>query len=130
MNRGDWQRLLHIRTHCRDIRGFVEQFGKDQDVFTSDRACFNAVSMAILQIGELANGLSESFREMTKERIPWGMIREMRNWLAHAYGEMDEGVLWETATRDIPALLDFCEEALHYLGRREAIPAKRGERDN
>ena len=91
MNRGDWQRLLHIRTHCRDIRGFVERFGKDQDVFTSDRACFNAVSMAILQIGELANGLSESFREMTKERIPWGVIRGMRNWLAHAYGEMDEG---------------------------------------
>ncbi len=90
----------------------MERFGEDQDIFTSDRAYFNAVSMAILQIGELANGLSEGFREMTKEQMPWGMIRGMRNWLAHAYGEMDEGVLWETATRDIPALLRFCEEVL------------------
>lgn len=68
--------------------------------------------MCVLQIGELANGLSAEFREETKEQMPWGMIRGMRNWLAHAYAEMDESVIWETAVNDIPALLRFCETAL------------------
>ena len=33
--------------------------------------------------------------------IPWGMIRGMRNWIAHAYAEMDENVIWKPATNDM-----------------------------
>ena len=40
------------------------------------------------------------------------MIRGTRNWLAHAYGEVDETVLWETVINDIPAVLAFCEKVL------------------
>ena len=112
MNRGDRQRLLHIRAYCRDIAGFVERFGEDYAVFSGDRAYASAVSMCVLQIGELANGLSEEFRKATESQLPWSMIRGMRNWLAHAYAEMDERVIWETATRDIPSLLRFCEAVL------------------
>ena len=60
----------------------------------------------------LANGLSEEYRESTKQQMPWGMIRGMRNWLAHAYAEIDESVIWETATNDIPKLLNFCKDEL------------------
>jgi uncharacterized protein with HEPN domain len=112
MNRGDRQRLLHIQTYCRDIAGFIRRFGNDFHAFTQDRAYFNAVSMCIMQIGELANGLSEEFREETKAEMQWGPIRGMRNWLAHAYAEMDEAVIWETATRSIPELLKFCKKML------------------
>ena len=70
MNRGDWQRLLHIRTYCEDVAKFIDRFGMDYETFTSDRAYFNAVAMCILQIGELANGLSDEFREETKEKMP------------------------------------------------------------
>ncbi len=90
MTRGDWQRLLHIRTYCEDIEQFIDRFGRDFDAFTSDRAYFSAVAMCILQIGELSNGLSDEFREATKDQLPWGMIRGMRNWLAHSYAEADE----------------------------------------
>lgn len=87
---------MHIQNYCRDIAGFIQRFGKDYQLFIQDRAYFNAVSMCILQIGELANGLSVEFREETKEQMQWGLIRGMRNWLAHAYTEMDENVIWET----------------------------------
>jgi uncharacterized protein with HEPN domain len=40
--------------------------------------------MCVLQVGELANGLSEEFRAETKDQVLWGMVRGMRNWLAHA----------------------------------------------
>ena len=113
MNKSDWQRLLHIKTYCEDIAGFIDRFGKDFDKFINDRAYFNAVSMCVLQIGELANGLSEEFREQTKDEMPWGMIRGMRNWLTHAYAETDESIIWETAVNDIPQLLDFCNKHIH-----------------
>ena len=112
MNKGDWQRLLHIKSYCDDIAQFIQRFGKSYDIFIHDRAYFSAVSMCILQIGELANGLSPEFREETKHEMPWGMIRGMRNWLAHAYGEMDENIIWETATNDIPQLLAFSNQTI------------------
>ena len=112
MTRGDWQRLLHIRTYCEDIEEFIIRFGRDFDTFTTDRAYFSAVSMCILQIGELSNGLSDEFREATKDQLPWGMIRGMRNWLEHSYAEADEMILWETACNDIPKVLAFCRKEL------------------
>lgn len=112
MTNADRQRLMHIRRYCEDIAGFIERFGCNFDVFCEDRAFSNAVSMCVLQIGELANGLSEDFRNNTKNEMPWGMIRGMRNWLAHAYAQTDESVIWETAVNDIPALLAFCVRTL------------------
>ena len=112
MKRSDRQRLLHIQRYCEDIAQFVARFGADYDTFTCDRAYYNAVAMCILQIGELANGLSEEFREATKTQMPWGMIRGMRNWMAHAYAEMDESVVWETVQHDIPRLAAFCAQQL------------------
>ena len=112
MNIGDYQRLQHICRYCKDIVGFIERFGNDFRTFTDDRAYYNAVSMCVLQIGELANSLSDEYREETKDRMPWGMIRGMRNWIAHAYTEMDEETIWETAKNDIPNLLAFCEAEL------------------
>jgi uncharacterized protein with HEPN domain len=112
MDNSDRQRLLHIITYCNDIAGFIDRFGEDYQIFISDRAYFNAVSMCIMQIGELANGLSDEFRKQTKGRMPWGMVRGIRNWIAHAYHQMSEEIIWETASRDIPTLLRLCETVL------------------
>ena len=112
MNEADRQRLQHIITYCKDMEGFVDRFGRDYEIFITDRAFFNSVSMCVLQIGELSNALSEDFRNATNDEIPWKMIRGMRNWLAHAYGEVDESILWETVNNEIPFLLDFCKKAI------------------
>lgn len=68
--------------------------------------------MCILQIGELSNGLSNEFREETKEVMQWGLIRGMRNWAAHSYQEMDNEIIWDTVSNSIPLLTKFCDEAL------------------
>lgn len=112
MNHGDLQRLEHIRVYCEDIFQFMDRFGRSYETFITDRAYFNAVSMCILQIGELANGLSDDFRNLTKGEIPWSMIRGMRNWLAHAYTAVDERVMWDTIENDIPVLREFCRRNL------------------
>ena len=112
MNQRDRQRLEHILRHCRDVSDFIDRFGADYNVFIQDRAYYNAVAMCVMQVGELANGLSEEFREATKDQMPWGMIRGMRNWLAHSYTEIDDMVLWETAKNDLPKVFAFCEKQL------------------
>ena len=112
MNKGDYQRLLHIQKYCDDIAGFIVRFGNDFETFCTDRAFNNAVSMCVLQIGELSNGLSHEFRDETKGEMPWGMIRGMRNWIAHAYAEMDESNVWQTACNDIPSRRDFCQKKI------------------
>ena len=109
MDKHDLDRLKNIKTFCLDIAGFIERFGDDYQTFITDRAYYSAVSMCIMQIGELANGLTTEFREKTKSRMQWDMIRGMRNWLAHGYINMSEKIIWETATNDIPAVLEFCD---------------------
>ena len=112
MDNRDKNLLQHIQAYCGDIQGFIERFGKDYTVFTSDRAYFNAVSMCILQIGELSGSLSEEYRNLTAAEIPWQDIRGMRNIVAHDYGALDEELVWETVIGDIPALLEFCNSEL------------------
>lgn len=90
MDKSDYQRLLHIKIHCEDIEDCINRFGNNQQTFINDRAYFNAVAMSILQIGEIANSLSEEFKIETANEKPWQMIRGMRNIIAHAYGEIDE----------------------------------------
>lgn len=45
--------------------------------------------------------------------MPWHLIRAMRNWFAHDYYAMDINRIWETATKDISALREFCESVLN-----------------
>ena len=112
MNNRDLQIISHICLHCKEAIGFIKRFGDDYKLFVSDRAYFNAVAMSILQIGELANALSDEYRESTKNEIPWNMVRGMRNALAHGYSSIDADVLWQTAKNDIPMLFDFCDSQI------------------
>jgi uncharacterized protein with HEPN domain len=112
MKDSDWQKIRHIQSYCDDIAAAIERFGKSLDLFLSDKDFFNSVSMSLLQIGELATALSPEFRDFTKERVQWGLIRGMRNWLAHAYGDVSREIIWDAATEDIPVLLSFCQEII------------------
>lgn len=88
---------------------------KDYNTFVNDRVYFNAIAMSVLQIGELANGLSDEFKNATSNEIPWRMIRGMRNVLAHAYGDIDEDALWATIINDIPIIQNFCNSYLSVI---------------
>lgn len=110
MTQPDMQRLAHIRDYCNEIESTVARCGRSFSTFAADRDLQRSVSFSILQIGELAGGLSEEFRAATSDRIQWGPIKGMRNLVAHNYGSMSLDIIWETAVHDIPALKAFCEE--------------------
>ena len=66
----DLQVLLHIAYHCRVIEETIRQFGKDKERFDNSIIYRNAVSMPLMQIGELVKHLSARFKE-THPEIPW-----------------------------------------------------------
>ena len=68
----------------------------------------NAVTMPILQIGELANHLSEEFKQQHKQ-IPWNEMHRIRNLMAHQYHSVDFDIIWDTSRIDIPTLREFCK---------------------
>jgi len=84
---------------------------KSYDSFVSNSVYRNAVSLCLLQIGELANHLSNEFKE-TYPQIPWRAICGMRNVVAHQYGKIDVATVWETAEDGVCELLDFCNSIL------------------
>lgn len=112
MKDSDLQRIRHIQTYCEDIADTIERFGENYDVFAQDKDFSNSVSMSLMQIGELSAGLTDDFKNATRNHIQWGAIKGMRNLFAHAYISMNKSVIWETATRDAPAVLDFCNSVL------------------
>lgn len=108
----DLQRIKHIRDYCIAIGETIQRYGNSFDVYASDPDFQRSVSFSILQIGELSGGLSAEYKQATANRVPWGPMKAMRNLVAHNYGKMDQTIIWETATVDIPALLSFCDEQL------------------
>jgi uncharacterized protein with HEPN domain len=63
-----------------------------------------AVVRAIEIIGEAASKISQETRKAVGA-VPWAQIVATRNRLIHGYFDIDHGILWKTATEEIPALL-------------------------
>ena len=112
METPDIQRIRHILLYCEKIAKSVARYGNDFDVFSADEDYFDSVSMKLMQIGELSSGLSDEFKERTREQMQWGALRGMRNMFAHAYAKMNKQTIWESATLDVPGLQRFCEKIL------------------
>ena len=112
MQPSDRQRLAHIRDYCAEIERTILRYGESFSVFDADADFQRSISFSILQIGELAGGLSEVFRRSTADMVQWGSIKGMRNMIAHGYGSMSREMIWETAVKDVPVLKLFCEEQL------------------
>lgn len=107
MNSRDIIVLKKIIQYADEISATISRFSLTQQSFAEDFVARNAISMCILQIGELVGKLTEEFRTVNN-KMPWREIKAMRNIAAHNYGEIDIDILWETATGDIPQLMEYC----------------------
>jgi len=108
----DAQIVLHIKRYCLDTREAVMKCSNDYEQFLADTVCRHAISMCLLQIGELSGRLTDTFRDKNKDRVAWGKMRGMRNFFAHEYHKVKLPMVWKTAADDIPSLLAFCDELI------------------
>ena len=101
----------HILRYCEQVRGSLAEIQHDRDRFLASHTYQNAISMCILQIGELVKRLSDDFlQEYTY--IPWSLIAKTRDNYAHHYGTVDLEMVWTTAVDDLPAVEAFCRKYL------------------
>ena len=113
MNRRDEVIREKILGYCREIEEAHRHFQEDKALFCDQRngAVYrNAVSMPLLQIGELAKNLSDEFRADHSE-IPWRDAMRMRDLFAHHYGAIDFEQTWDTSHSSIAELKRCLETA-------------------
>lgn len=103
--------IEHILRYCNQVETAHQDFGHSKDRFVESTTYQNAVSMCILQIGELVGRLTDDFKTANAD-IPWHKIRGMRNYVAHEYGSIDFEIVWFASTKSIPELKAFCETFL------------------
>lgn len=107
----DMQILEKIVKYCGEIDHAHSEYDRSFEAFCSNPTYRNAVALCLMQIGELANKLSDAFKAEHPE-IPWRAIRGMRNIVAHEYGNIDEETVWETAENGTQELMDFCKNEI------------------
>lgn len=102
--------LMFIMQYCGQIKETIERFGEDFNVFESDNVYSNSVSFIIWQMGECVNKLSKGFKNSTANDVRWDRLCDMGNRVIHDYENLGSDLIWETATQDVPKLLEFCEK--------------------
>jgi len=65
----------------------------------------DSIVLQLIHIGEAANNLTDIARSRFPE-VPWRAMTGLRNLLVHSYWTTDALKLWETASKDIPVLLE------------------------
>jgi uncharacterized protein with HEPN domain len=111
----DLSTLKHIVFYCDEIDDAINQHELTLEKVKADSLYKNALAMSILQIGELVNVLSEEFKSLSSNSMPWREIKRMRDKAAHHYGSFDTETLWETVTNDIAQLRDYCNKRIKEL---------------
>jgi uncharacterized protein with HEPN domain len=72
--------------------------------FSANDQLVAAVSYELLIIGEAAKAIPPEVQAGAPS-LDWAGMRAMRNVVAHEYFGVDLKVVWETATRDVPAIV-------------------------
>lgn len=83
------------------INKFIE--GMDKSEFLADDKTQRAVSMTLINIGELSKAYTEDFLD-SKKNIPWKAIQATRNIAAHKYEKIKMPTIWDTVKVSLPVL--------------------------
>ena len=87
---------------------------QNADDFYSDTKTFDAVMMNFVVIGEMADKLSEEFKDETSEKVNWLRIKGFRNIIAHNYFGIDAEEVWQIMNS---SLLDLKTELNKIISR-------------
>ena len=101
--------MWDIREAAHEIDGFVK--GVKFHQFEKNKILRYAVERQLHVIGEAAHHISPQFRKKYPQ-INWKRLIELRNILAHEYGETLINRVWLAATEGLPEIIEPLEELL------------------
>ncbi len=102
MKKDDAVYLGHIIDLADKIRRRVED--KSRDDFDSNEDLRIVLTHLVQTIGEAARRVSSAFQKEHPE-VPWSDIIGMRHRIVHDYMDVDEDIVWDVATFELPALI-------------------------
>ena len=96
--------LVDIVNNCRLISDLLGTYNQNQFAArVHDQA---ALVHYITNIGEAVKQLPSEWKD-EHQSIPWSKIGRIRDHLVHRYFDIDQDLLWDIATRDIPELYKY-----------------------
>jgi uncharacterized protein with HEPN domain len=105
-----WPRDLVYVGHMLDMarKAVGKVRGLPRDAYDSDENLRLALIHLVQVIGEAARRVSRGFTESHPE-IPWENIVGMRHKVVHDYLGVDEDIVWQVVTEDLPKLVEVLE---------------------
>ena len=116
MNKRDERIFQKILKYCAKIAKAHQIFHEDKALFLDEEEGFvyrDAVSMSLLQIGELSKSLTGEAREAHSD-VPWRDIIRMRDVAAHHYESWSYDRAWDTSRVSVPALAEKVRHILEH----------------
>ena len=113
----DVTRLKYILKHCSAVKLAHKNFHDDKALFLDEEngvVYRNALIMPILQMGELANSLSDEFIKSHSD-VPWDQIIKLRHLAVHHYFKLEYKTIWEISKHDVPELAEKVRAILDEL---------------
>ena len=110
----DITRLHHMLDAARNAVQFTR--GKSFSSLRENKMLELALTRLLEIIGEAAKEVSEEL-QATHPEITWHKMSGMRNRLIRGYFDVDQEVVWETVTRELPPLIAQLENILKKEGK-------------
>lgn len=98
--------------------------GIDQATFSGDWRIRDVVLHNLEVIGEAVKRLPEPLKAEAPE-VPWRRIASFRDILAHVYFSVDDAIVWDVASHEVPTL---AQTVRRLLQRLDTPPAAEPER--
>lgn len=99
----DRMRLLHIQEASAKAIRFLGD--RSQEAMAEEEQLTLALVRLIEIVGEAAKNVSEETRRLAPT-VSWRSICGMRDRLAHAYFDVDLGLVWDAVHNEMPSLLE------------------------
>jgi uncharacterized protein with HEPN domain len=109
MPKDDLVYIGHMLDTARQVIAKVHGISRAE--YDNDENLRLALTHLIQIIGEASCHVSELLRGMRPE-VPWRAIVGMRHKVVHDYLNVDEDVVWQTATEEMPLLAEQLEAIL------------------
>lgn len=101
--------FLQMRDAVKEILFLTKNKSKEE--IEKDRVLNLALTRLLEVIGEAASRVPTEIRSK-HSNVPWSQVIGLRNRLIHAYDQIDQEVLWEIISEDLPALYQQLEKLI------------------
>jgi len=108
MKHRGWDYLNHMVQNCEELSEFMRDVNSYEEL-EADAKTKRAVTMCLLDLGELFKSLSDEERAMYPSES-WQSIIGFRNRASHGYHRLDFAIIYRIVTDLVPPLYEFLKK--------------------